>query len=261
MLIALYQCAPLPLDVGGNLQRMAHAAHQAASQGVDLLVFPEMFLSGYNIGHEAASRLAEPADGESARYVAQLARANDLAIIYGYPERGPEGGLYNAAQIIDARGQRLANYRKTHLFGELDHAMFSPGQAASPVVELGGWRIGLLICYDLEFPESARQLALAGADLIVVPTANMTPYEFVAQITMRSRAYENQCYVAYANYAGAEGDIHYCGLSSVAGPQGSWASQTATAQGLLLATLDPVALATSRRATPYLQDRRPDFYE
>jgi predicted amidohydrolase len=84
--------------------------------------------------------------------------------------------------------------------------MFSPEAIIFPLVELEGWKLGLLICYDLEFPENARRLALAGAELILVPTANMVPFDFVADVTVRARAFENQCYVAYANYCGHEGD-------------------------------------------------------
>jgi predicted amidohydrolase len=239
---------------------MAETARQAAAQGVELLVFPEMFLSGYNIGAAAVTRLAEAADGPSARQVAQIAKAHGLAIIYGYPERGEDGRIYNAAQLIDTQGQRLGNYRKTHLFGELDRSMFSQGCETCPVIELNGWRLGLLICYDLEFPENARRLALAGADLIVVPTANMMPYEFIAEVTVRSRAYENQCYVAYANYSGHEGSIHYCGLSSIVGPQGLALNHTGQQECLVGATLDQNALKASRNATPYLLDRRPELY-
>ena len=258
MRLALYQCPPLPLDIDANLQRLQEALVQA--NGADLLVLPEMFLSGYNIGHDAVHTLAQARDGSAAQHIARLARAANMAIAYGYPERAPDGAIYNAVQVFDAKGRSQCNYRKTHLFGELDHAMFSAGADDFPVFELNGWKLGVLICYDLEFPENTRRLALAGADLILVPTANMRPYEFVAEVTVRARAYENQCYVAYANYCGHEGSIQYCGLSSIAAPNGSVIAQAGPDCALACGTLDRHLLERSRASTAYLQDRRPALY-
>lgn len=183
MRVALYQCPPLPLDVAGNLKRLHQLAQEA--NDADLLVLPEMFLTGYNIGVEAVGALAETQDGPSAQSIAALAKNSGVAILYGYPERGADGQIYNAVQLIDANGQRLCNYRKTHLFGDLDNSMFSAGDDDFPLVELNGWKLGFLICYDLEFPENTRRLALAGAELILVPTANMVPFDFVADVTVQ----------------------------------------------------------------------------
>ena len=258
MRVALYQCPPLPLDVAGNLQRLSEIARR--SKDVDLLVLPEMFLTGYNIGVQAVTRLAQANDGEAARQIAELAKATGMAIVYGYPERGENGHIYNSVQLIDAHGQRLCNYRKTHLFGELDHSMFSKGPDSFPVIELNGWKLGLLICYDLEFPENTRRLALAGAEVIVVPTANMVPYDFIADVTVRCRAFENQCYVAYANYCGHEDEIHYCGQSSIAAPNGKQIALAGQDETLLVATLQRQQLADAKTGNFYLADRRPELY-
>ena len=232
MRIALFQGTPKPLDVPGNLERLQHQAQQAAAQGAQLLVCPEMFLSGYNIGLDQVERLAEAEDGS----------------------------IHNSAQVIDAHGRSLCNYRKTHLFGELDRSMFSPGDDHFPVVELDGWKVGLLICYDIEFPENARRLALNGAELILVPTANMAPYDFVCQVTVRSRAQENQCYLVYANYCGSEGEIQYCGQSSIVGPDGDVLAMAGDEEGLLLADLQRERVLRGREAFPYLADLRRDLY-
>jgi len=260
MRIALYQCPPLPLDISGNLQRLAQKASDAAAQGADLLVCPEMFLTGYNIGAEAALSLAQARDGHSAAQVAAIAQAAGIAILYGYPERSSDAQIYNAVQLIDAKGRSLCHYRKTHLYGELDKSMFAVGGDDFPVVELNGWRLGLLICYDVEFPENTRRLALAGADVILVPTANMEPYDFVADVTVRARAFENQCYVAYANYCGSEGDIHYCGLSSICAPDGSRIALAARDEALIIGTLDRQLMEESRAINTYAKDRRPALY-
>lgn len=258
MRVALYQCPPLPLDVAGNLHRLQQLAQEA--KGADLLVLPEMFLTGYNIGLDAVSVLAEVHNGESAQQVARIARSAGIAILYGYPERTEDGQIYNAVQLIDAQGERVCNYRKTHLFGDLDRSMFSPGTNEFPVVELNGWKLGFLICYDLEFPENARRLAIEGAELILVPTANMIPFDFIADVTVRSRAFENQCYVAYANYCGQEGDIQYCGQSSIAAPDGSRIAQAGLDEALIVGELDRQLMDKSRSANRYLIDRRPELY-
>ena len=127
MRVALYQCSPLPLDPAANLQRLHQVALEA--RGADVLVLPEMFLTGYNIGVDAVNVLAEVYNGEWAQQIARIAKAASLAIAYGYPERSEDGQIYNAVQLIDAHGERLANYRKSHLFGDLDHAMFSAGDS------------------------------------------------------------------------------------------------------------------------------------
>ncbi|NNA90175.1 carbon-nitrogen hydrolase family protein [Pseudomonas gessardii] len=258
MRVALYQCPPLPLDVAGNLKRLHTVAHEASD--ADVLVLPEMFLTGYNIGVEAVGALAEAQDGQSAQTIAELAQNAGLAILYGYPERAEDGQIYNAVQLIDARGQRLCNYRKTHLFGDLDHSMFSAGGDELPIVELNDWKLGFLICYDLEFPENTRRLALAGAELILVPTANMVPFDFVADVTVRARAFENQCYVAYANYCGHEDQIQYCGQSSIAAPNGQRVAQAGLDEALIVATLDRQVIHNAQAANHYLADRRPELY-
>ena len=258
MRVALYQCPPLPLDVAGNLQRLRETAQQA--DNIDLLVLPEMFLTGYNIGAQAVAELAQAHDGDAAQQIAKLAKATGMAIVYGYPERGADGHIYNSAQLIDAHGKSLCNYRKTHLFGELDHSMFSQGPDSFPVIELNGWKLGLLICYDLEFPENTRRLVLAGAEVIVVPTANMVPFEFIADVTVRCRAFENHCYVAYANYCGHEGEIHYCGQSSIAAPNGKQIALAEQDETLLVATLQRQQLTDAKTGNFYLADRRPELY-
>lgn len=252
--LALLQCAPAPLDVAGNLQRLEDAARQAASAGAQMLVCPEMFFTGYAIGAAAVQQLAQAAYGPCAQAVARIARQHGIAVVYGYPERDAEGRVFNAAQWINAEGQRCLNYRKTYLFGDLDRQQFAAGAPSAATVMLQGWNLGLLICYDVEFPEATRALALAGADLIVVPTANMLAYDFVAQTLVPARAYENQLYVAYANYVGAEGDVHYGGLSLLAAPDGQPVAQADRHPALLIATLDDARLTAARATNHHVRD-------
>ena len=259
MRVAIFQGPDQPGDVAHNLEMMAAMARQAAQQEARLLILPEMYLTGYNIGPEATSRLAEPADGPASEEVAAIARNTGMALLYGYPER-VGNAVYNAAQLIDRDGRRLANHRKTHLFGELDRSAFSAGTGAPTLAALDGLRLGILICYDVEFPENVRLLALAGADFIAVPTALMQPYEFIARSLVPARAYENQVYLAYANRCGREGDLSYYGLSCVVGPNGVDRARAGSGEELIVADLDPELLAASRRLNTYLRDRRPELY-
>jgi predicted amidohydrolase len=264
MRVAVYQCESRPGDVAGNLDRLARAAEEAAGQGAELLISPEMFLTGYNIGRAAVRRMAEPPDGDSARAVSGIARRHGLAVVYGYPEAVERDGepetVFNAVQLIDREGASLVNYRKTHLFGDLDRGMFAAGRTQSPIVELNGWRVGMLICYDTEFPETSRQLAVAGADIIVAPTANMHPFQFVADTLVPARAYENRVYLAYVNYCGAEGEIEYCGRSCIAGPDGTDAARAGSGEELVVGELDHARMESSRAQLTYLADRRPELY-
>lgn len=257
--LALWQ-TPFASNPAEALLRLDAAAAKARAQGADLLVTPEMYLTGYAIGAERVAALAEPADGPLAQAVAAIAQRHGIAIVYGYPEQHPHGKPFNAAQCIDADGKRLSNYRKTHRFGSMDRAQFSAGDAPSQVFKWRGWRLGLLICYDVEFPEAVRGLALQGADAVLVPTANMEPFSEVQRVLLPARALENRLFVAYANACGNEGPLVYNGLSSVCGPDGQVAVQAPSAsEATTVYTLTRRALDAARAASP-LPDRRRDLY-
>ncbi|WP_432175677.1 carbon-nitrogen hydrolase family protein [Streptomyces sp. Tue6028] len=258
MRTALLQSSGRPGSVVENLKVLDEAAGRAAEAGAGLLATPEMFLTGYAIGDDIA-RLAEPADGDSADAIAEIATRHGVAVAYGYPERDGER-VFNSAQLISADGTHLANYRKTHLFGCFERDHFTPGEQPVVQAELGGLRVGLMICYDVEFPENVRAHALAGTDLLVVPTAQMHPFQFVAESVVPVRAFENQMYVAYVNRTGPEGEFEFVGLSTLAGPDGIARTRAGRGEELVLADADPVLLADSRETNPYLKDRRPGLY-
>lgn len=251
--LALLQCESRPGDVPLNLRRLDRACRQAAAAGARLLVTPEMFLTGYDIGRPLAAALAEPMDGTRARAVAAIARRHGIAVAFGHPERGPRGEVFNTAACVDADGRVLGSHRKTHLFGELDRRMFSAGAGDEAPFDLHGWKIGLLVCYDVEFPENVRRLALRGADLVVVPTANMVSFDAVSRHLVPTRAYENQVFVAYANFCGTEASLAYNGLSCVAAPDGALLSRAARRPCLLLADLQRDAVAAQRKRLGHLE--------
>lgn len=260
MKIALFQGPEQPADVSENLDRLATVARETAEQGARLLILPEMFLTGYNIGAEATRRLAESVDGPAAQCAAALAEETGVALLYGYPELAADGQIFNSAVLIDRDGRRLANHRKSHLFGDIDRGVFSAGSDEPTLATLGDLRLGILICYDVEFPENVRLLALAGADFIAVPTALMRPYDFVANALVCARAYENQVFLAYANRCGQEDDLIYHGLSCIVGPDGSDLARAGVGEELIIAELDPALLTSSRRINTFMRDRRPELY-
>lgn len=260
MKIAVFQGPKVDRGVAGNLARLAELAGEAVASGARLLILPEMYLSGYHIGPEAVARLAEPQDGSAAKQAAEIARKAGIALLYGYPERGGDGRIYNAALLIDRDGQSLANHRKTHLFSDIDRSAFSPGEGPPTVATLGDMKVGTLICYDVEFPENTRLLALAGADLVAVPTALMAPHDFVAKTMVPTRAFENQLFIAYANRVGVERDLVYLGESCIIAPDGTELARAGTDETLIVAEIDHFRLERARAAFNYARDRRPELY-
>jgi predicted amidohydrolase len=258
--VAAWQCQPGPRDVAGNLGRLDEICARAAARQAEVLVTPEMFTTGYAITPGDVARLAEDAGGPTEVAIAGIARRHRIAVVYGHPERAPgdpahENGAYNAATMIGPDGVVRGRHRKAHLFGDLDRDQFVPSAEPPAAFGFGASRVGLLICYDVEFPEAVRRLAVDGARMVLVPTANMTGYETVPHILVRARACENDCGVVYANYCGADEVFDYGGLSVICGPGGEVLAQ-AGAQGeeLLVADVPGESPGT------YLADRRPDLY-
>lgn len=256
--LAIQQTAGVPEAVESNLAALRTTASRAAGRGADLLVLPELWLTGYNIG-ERVHELAQVRDGPAAAAVADIARDAGIAIAYGYPERA-NGNVYIAAQLIDAGGTPLAGFRKAHLFGPTEKRLFTPGDLPLTVVPLGDVRLGLLICYDVEFPEAVRTLCLHGADLIVVPTALMHPYALAATHLIPTRAYENQAFVAYANRCGREGELRYVGASCICGPDGADLARAGRDEAMILADIDPARRRDDAATYWFLDDRRLDLY-
>ncbi|MCC3768676.1 carbon-nitrogen hydrolase family protein [Streptomyces sp. UNOC14_S4] len=257
--IALYQGPPgVPSSTGETLDALAGAARRAAGAGARLLLTNELYLTGYALGADVVGR-AEAADGPGASAVAAIADECGLAIGYGYPERDGTA-VHNSFQLIAPDGARLAHYRKTHLFGDFEGAYFTPGDEAVVQADFDGVRLGVLICYDVEFPETVRAHALAGTELLLVPTALMRPYEIVPQTIVPARAWESQLYIAYANRCGTEGEFTFAGLSCLAAPDGTVRARAGAGEDLIIADVDPALLKASRAENTYLNDRRPELY-
>lgn len=257
MKIAIWQTPPHD-GLEAACQGMERAARTA--RGADVLLAPEVVLGGYAIDAETIRANAARADMVLAE-IARIAVLHDMAIICGLALPGTPLPL-NAAVAIDRTGRELARYAKTHLYGPTDEGRFMAGDALSPVFDLAGWRVALAICYDIEFPELARTLALRGADAILAPTANMRPFDSVATRLVPARAEENAVCVAYANYVGTEGGVGYGGLSCVCGPDGEdLARGGGDTEEILEATLSREDLVRVRIGLHHRADRRPDLYD
>ncbi|WP_274626829.1 carbon-nitrogen hydrolase family protein [Arvimicrobium flavum] len=245
-------------DVAANIARIERAAAEAAEAGATILVTPELALTGYGAG-ERIRTLAEPADGPALRRLSAIAASSGVAIIAGFAERA-DGGVYNSAAYVDG-GERPVIYRKSHLFADYERGLFRPAEPSAVVFHHRGMRCGMLICYDVEFPENVRRLAEAGAEAVLVPTAlPVGPSgRFIAEHMIRTRAFENQVAVAYVNHCGADELFSFAGLSCIAAPDGSMlAAANPTDEALLVIDFDPEAFARSKRENTYLRDlRRP----
>lgn len=252
--IAGLQTAGHPGDVAANLQRLDTAAGSAAAGGADLLVTPELFVTGYDIGE----LIPDLAKQDLLSPIRAIAKAHRIAVVAGLPEE-TDGSVYNTAYFVDELGRIAGRHRKAHLFGELDRRYFTAGDGAVSVVSYRGVKVAMMICYDVEFPETVRMAALSGSHLIVVPTAQMEPFTFVAEHLVRTRAWENQVYLAYVNHDGKEGDTVYVGGSSIVAPNGDILANIDTGEGLIFATIDTEVVVAAQRANPYLEDLRPSL--
>ncbi|MGI9005410.1 MAG: nitrilase-related carbon-nitrogen hydrolase [Streptosporangiaceae bacterium] len=261
-------------ELASNRAAAAAAIGQAAAAGARVVVLPELTPSGYVFASAAEAReLAEPADGPSAAEWAALAAEHGLIIVGGFAELGQDGRLYNSALLADPGGVR-AVYRKAHLW-DAETDVFTPGDQPPPVIATEAGSISMLICYDVEFPEWVRLPALAGADLLAVPTnwpAEPAPAGERPMVTanVQVAAFTNRMFVAAACRCGDERGVSWTGGSIIAGPDGyPLAGPATTAAGaggarpeLLLADCD-LAAARNKASGPRNDahaDRRPALY-
>lgn len=257
MKIAALQMQAVAGDVAANLGRIERAAREAAFGGAELLVAPELAVTGYGAG-EAFPALAVPAIGSVSDSLFRIARESRLAIVAGFAEAAG-GEVFNSALFTDGAG-KLSVYRKSHLYGDYERSWFKAEQPSTVLVEHGGITFGMLICYDVEFPENVRRLALAGADLVVVPTAlpKGASGDFIADRMIQVRAFENQVFVAYVNHCGADAQFTYAGKSRIAAPDGSLiGSGPNEGEALIFADVRPQDFARSRAENTYLADLAP----
>ncbi|MCB1884471.1 MAG: carbon-nitrogen hydrolase family protein [Geminicoccaceae bacterium] len=237
---------------GERLRWLADGLPGLAERRVDLLLLPELFMTGYNIG-DAVEAWSEPAGGPTAAAVRALARRHGVAIHYGFAERAG-GRVYNAAQCFGPDGGRLGGHRKLVLPPGFETGRFARGEGCG-LFRLNGVTFATLICYDVEFPETVRHVAGRGAQVVLAPTALAAAWGWVARVLIPARAYENGVFLAYANHAGTENGLAYLGESFVAAPDGEELARATAEPGIVFADLDVGRVSRAQTRLPYLVDR------
>ena len=247
---SIFQCDAKGLKPSERIERVFTVAK---TTNADLIVCPELFLSGYNVGTDIRE-YAEPVDGEFARAISKITKATNTAIVYGYPELAGEV-LYNSAQCIDANGVSLANHRKTVLPPGFEREYFSIGQSTT-IFTIHGIKLGLLICYECEFPESVRTLAESGVQIVIVPTALVRKWALVPHKLIPTRAFENGVFVVYSNHAGTENASNYVGASCIIDPSGDVLARAEDGEEIITAELEVSAVISAQNRIPYLIDSK-----
>jgi predicted amidohydrolase len=263
--VAVQQLAPQLGDLEANRALALGAIREAAEAGAEVIVLPELVTSGYMFpSAEECAAAAIGRDHEILAEWAQEAARTDAVIVGGFAERGEDGATYNSAALIDASGLR-AVYRKLHLW-DFEKALFSPGTDGPPVVDTRVGKLAVVICYDLEFPELTRSVALEGAQLLAVPTnwplvprpeGERPPEAVIAMAAARV----NRMAVVCADRLGTERGQEWTGGATIVGVDG-WVAAESREPGLLVADIDLDA-ALDKRLTERADafgDRRPDLY-
>lgn len=248
MKLGVFQAATGGLGLQERLMRLDRVLE---GQALDLVVCPELFVTGYHI--EADHRdLEEPVEGRYFQAVADLAKTHRCAIAYGYPEAAES--TFNSAAVVGVDGVLLANHRKRLASsGSFEEASFANGDAQT-LFELAGFRVAMAICYEIEFPETSRAAALAGADLLIAPTALVDAWPVVAECVVPTRAFENGLWIAYANHCGRELSHDYLGGSRIVAPDGSVAAVAGRNETLLVATINKGAVTHARDRHRFLHN-------
>jgi (R)-amidase len=237
---------------GANVQRVLQIIGQR-SAGTDLIVFPETTLSGFPTRHNVGE-VAETIDGPSLTAVRHAAREARVAVAVGLAERDGSR-FFNTTVLVDERGEIALRYRKTHLWAS-DVGVFEPGDRYE-VCRFKGMTVGLLICYDIEFPETARAVASLDADLLIVTNGNMDPFGPVHRRAIVARAMENQMFAALVNRIGPGDDnLTFPGESALIDPFGDVVCDAGQQETVLRATLDRARLEGAREHYRYLHDAR-----
>jgi N-carbamoylputrescine amidase len=270
--IAAAQYAPEIGDLERNRAAAVAWARQAAAVGAQLLVLPELAGSGYVFADEkeAAALAEEATHGPLVEALAAVCAESGMYVVTGVNERGPQR-RHNSAVVLGPQGH-IATYRKLHLFND-ERSYFEPGDHL-PVVQLPFGRLGMVVCFDLWFPEPMRALALAGAEVVAVPTNWVASFKRTVydekgycqgDYMAIARAAENGLVVACADRTGTERGVRFLGASIIVGADGWPVAGPASpdADALLVADVDLKSVERARSRTPrnhLLDDRRPQSY-
>jgi len=256
-------------NANANLEKIHNRLIETTSAGAILTVFPECTTTGYCFdSFEEAMECAQPLDGDSVKQVCQMCADLKTSTVFGFLERGDNNLLYNSVALITAATGLAGSYRKVHLpFLGVDRFTTS-GNCADAVFAADDLNVGLNICYDSSFPEAARSLALAGADLIALPTNWPPGSGRVADFIPNARALENNVYYMSVNRVGTERGFEFIGKSKICDPKGGvLASADHADEEILYATIDPaqarqkhLVAVPGQHEVHRFNDRQPSTY-
>ena len=242
-----------------NIKTISKLTQRASRCEVDIVCFPELATSGYSL-NSRWRKFAEPIPGEITKRLGQLANNFGLYLIAGMPEYDPRSHrIHDSSVLINSNGEVEGVYRKIHLW-DIERSYFTPGKRFE-VFKTKFGKIGLGICYDLEFPESARALALKGAQIIFYSSAQPEPMSNHVDAYIKSRAGENCLYVCHSNRTGREGKMTFFGQSQIVSPWCEVLARKDSGTGLAIAKIDlSLIKRLSKKKLPYLRQRMPSTY-
>lgn len=273
--IGIAQLACAPLDVAENVVRTTAALLSAAAGGADVVVLPELAATGYVLDRGALLERAESTEAPGLVLSAwsAAAREHGLVIVGGFAERDGDR-LFNSVAVIGPDGAIEGTYRKLHLFGR-ERDVFAPGDHGLPIFEVAGARLGVVVCYDLRFPEAVRILALRDADVVAVPTAWVAGFDVSVPVSPTASIGQvdgalvqgnlNSVFVACADQVGTAEPFTFLGRSVVVDPYGRpvLGPLDATEPGVHVVEIDTGTVRAARHRGPGispLEDRRTDVY-
>jgi predicted amidohydrolase len=245
-------------DPTANWQTVQWMTAEAKRRGSDLVIFPELWSTGYDLEH--AADYATPTHMGLFAQVAALAQTHKIAILGSCLSLLGEGQFGNTAVYFDANGRSLGEYSKLHLFRLMQEEQFLTAGAQPTLVETAWGKAGLTICYDLRFPELFRQYALAGAQLIFIPAEWPHPRLAHWQTLLRARAIENQMFVVACNRVGRSKETDFFGHSCILDPWGEIVLELGEGEMLGTAIIDIAQVDKVRAKIPVFDDRRPEIY-
>lgn len=250
MKIALVQYSPVWENKSASMEKLKSLLAQ--TDAIDLLVFPEMTLTGFTM---KSNNFAEELEGESYIFFSSLAKEKKCAILFGMIEKGKKKN-FNTLVHLNNQGKIISTYRKIHPFSYSTEDVFYGKGKNTVVTKVKGIKIGLSICYDLRFPELYRFYAKDKVHLIV-DIANWPDTRVEHWRTLlKARAIENQCYVAGVNRVGNDPKLHYNGFSSVFDPMGKEIVAVENDEKVIIAEMDKTYVNEVRKKLPFLDDMR-----
>jgi predicted amidohydrolase len=245
-------------DYEANMAKAERMVEEAVSKGAKLIVLPELFSTGFRLDERYYEFAEHIPNGNTVRKLEQWAKAWNVYIVGCIVEHGAISGIVHDTAMLVGPSGYIGKHRKMNPWWQ-EKLYFKPGGDFS-VFDTPLGRLGIAICYEGGFPEISRQLAIKGADLIIVPSAFGKARLYAWEIFTRARALENGCFLIAANRCGEEKGVAFAGHSRIVNPQGAVKAELAAGDGVILADVDLEEVARQRRNIPYLLDLRTDLF-